>query len=276
MRIHGVEHHLYRWEVPGEQLPLIALHGFTGSGADFAPLAQRLGRTIVAPDLVGHGATGVPEDPWDMPRVVESVSRMIESLGWERYGVLGYSMGGRIGFSWATTRPKGLLALIGVGVNPGLSDASERAERVRADEALAERALSLGAESFLDEWSELPLMRTQRNIPEVWRTAMRESRGQHVAAGLAASLRGHGTGAMEPIWEHLSELQVPALLLAGERDEKFVSLGQKMAQRLSRGEFQVVEGAGHCAHLEALERFVECADRFLGVVDGGTERYPAC
>ncbi len=269
MKLHGVEHRLYRWDVPGEQLPLIALHGFTGSGTDFAPIAQRLGRTIVAPDLVGHGETGVPERPWSMAQVVESVSLMVDSLGWEKYGVLGYSMGARIGFSYAATRPPGLSALIGVGVSPGLSGAREREDRIRHDEALADRILTVGVQKFLEEWSEMPLIRTQSNIPVLWRSAMDEARQKHVAEGLAASLRGHGAGAMEPIWSQLSECGLPALLMAGSRDEKFVSLGERMAQLLVGGEFQVIEGVGHCAHLEAVEVVVERIHEFLGVVDNG-------
>ena len=38
---------------------MVALHGFTGSGADFDPLAARLEIPVFAPDLLGHG--GAPD-----------------------------------------------------------------------------------------------------------------------------------------------------------------------------------------------------------------------
>ena len=44
-----------------------------------------------------------------------------------------------------------------------------------------------------------------------------------MAGGLAASRRLAGTGAQEPLWYRLAELEMPVLLVAGERDEKFAA-----------------------------------------------------
>ena len=62
---------------------------------------------------------------------------------------------------------------------------------------------------------------------------------------LAAVLRGVGTGTMEPLWDRLGELTMPATVLAGERDAKFMALGERLAGALPRGELVIVEGAGH-------------------------------
>jgi 2-succinyl-6-hydroxy-2,4-cyclohexadiene-1-carboxylate synthase len=50
---------------------------------------------------------------------------------------------------------------------------------------------------------------------------------------------------MAPLWEHLATLTMPAAILAGAGDPKFVALGERLAAALPNAEFVVVEGAGH-------------------------------
>jgi pimeloyl-ACP methyl ester carboxylesterase len=75
-------------------------------------------------------------------------------------------------------------------------------------------------------------------------------RRRNTAAGLAASLRGTGTGTQEPLWDRLAEIGAPTLVLAGERDTKFRALAARLAAGIPGATFAVVPGAGHTAHLE--------------------------
>src|SRR5207244_419732 len=68
---------------------------------------------------------------------------------------------------------------------------------------------------------------------------------------LAAVLRGLGTGTMEPLWDRLQTVRMPALVVAGERDTKFRALGERLAAALPDARLEVVPGAGHAVHLEA-------------------------
>ena len=82
-------------------------------------------------------------------------------------------------------------------------------------------------------------------------------------AGLAKSLRGMGTGAMEPVWERLPEIPVPALLLAGERDGKFTALARQMSELLPNATTRIVPGAYHVPHVEAPAAFVSAVADFF-------------
>jgi pimeloyl-ACP methyl ester carboxylesterase len=66
---------------------------------------------------------------------------------------------------------------------------------------------------------------------------------------LACVLRGIGTGEMAPLWNRLAGLQMPVMVLAGERDAKFQALGRQMVEPLVNAELVVVPG-GHCLPLE--------------------------
>ncbi len=231
---------------------LLALHGFTGTGHDFAPLVTQLERQIAAPNLVGHGLLPAPEDvaEYAMERVVWRLEATLNELKLGRVPVLGYSMGGRAALQFALGAPERVEALILVGATPGFRDDGERAARVAADEALADRIEAIGTAAFADEWSRTPIIATQARIPSPWREWMTQRRSEHAAHGLANSLRGMGTGAMTPVWDRLAELDVPTLLITGADDPKFTAIARDMMGLLPRGSHVVLRGVGHCAHLE--------------------------
>src|SRR5215216_6298791 len=70
------------------------------------------------------------------------------------------------------------------------------------------------------------------------------------APGLAAALRGLGTGVMPSLWERLAELEPPVELVVGERDVKFRAIAERMEPLLRDARLHVVAGAGHAVHLE--------------------------
>jgi 2-succinyl-6-hydroxy-2,4-cyclohexadiene-1-carboxylate synthase len=98
-----------------------------------------------------------------------------------------------------------------------------------------------------------------------------EERRANTVAGLAASLRLMGTGTQQPLWTRLRELTMPALLVVGEHDEKFTALAHRMAAAWGAGaaKVAVIEGAGHAAHLERPDAFLDTVTPFL---DDGDHR----
>jgi 2-succinyl-6-hydroxy-2,4-cyclohexadiene-1-carboxylate synthase len=235
--------------------PIVLVHGFTQTGASWAPLRPHLRRMLaaypapseasggpvpelVAIDLPGHGSRS--DVHLDLPHTA--------ALLGEEYGpatYVGYSLGGRVCLHLALDRPDLVERLVLVGATPGITDEAERTARRAQDEALAEEVERDGVEAFLERWLSLPLFAT---LPAA--AAGREARLGNTAEGLAASLRLAGTGTQTPLWDRLGELRMPVLALAGSLDEKFSAIGRAMADRIRRGMFVGVAGAGHAAHLE--------------------------
>lgn len=56
---------------------------------------------------------------------------------------------------------------------------------------------------------------------------------------------------MAALWDRLGELELPAVVVAGERDAKFVALGRRLAAELPRAALTIVPAAGHALPLEA-------------------------
>jgi 2-succinyl-6-hydroxy-2,4-cyclohexadiene-1-carboxylate synthase len=227
---------------------LLLLHGFTQTRQSWrrtiAALDGRYTRTV-APDLPGHGQL-TERRPVSLAATLAYLAALVDVphvLG-------GYSMGGRIALHAALARPRLVERLVLVGAGPGLAEEAERTARRTADEALADRIEAIGVEAFAEEWAALPLWEGQ---PERVRAAAHADRLRNSAGGLAEALRGLGTGALPSLWDRLGELAMPVTLVAGERDEKFRAVAERMASRLPRADVVVVPGAGHAPQLERPE-----------------------
>lgn len=261
----GLAFHVDRY---GIGPPVVLLHGFTGSRTTWKPLVRVLEDeyTTLSVDLVGHGSSGSPEaiDRYRMRRAVDDLAALVRTIGFERATWLGYSLGGRVALQVAAHHPEVVSALVLEGATPGLADAEERAARVRADEALADRIERDGLDWFVDHWGALPLWDSQRDtLTPAQREALREQRLTQRVIGLANSLRGMGTGAQEPVHDRLPATDVPALLVTGTLDRKFTEIAREMAQALPAATIRGIDGAGHAAHLERPDEFNAAVLDFL-------------
>ena len=225
---------------------LVLLHGFTQTRQSWRRTIGALGgrRRALAPDLPGHGHAAA------RPASFPACTGYVRALGGERFALVGYSMGGRIALHAALALGDRVDRLVLVGASPGIADPAERAARRASDEALADRIEAIGVEAFAREWAALPLWEGQ---PERVAAAAHADRLRNTPSGLAAALRGLGTGVMEPLWDALPSLAVPVTLAVGERDEKFRVIAERMAGALPRADVVVIPGVGHAAQLEAPE-----------------------
>ncbi|WP_460416064.1 alpha/beta hydrolase [Pseudomonas sp. microsymbiont 2] len=119
---------------PADGLPVIALHGWLDNANSFARLAPLLrGLRIVALDLAGHGYS--EHRPvgagYTLADYAHDVLRVAEQLGWQRFGLLGHSLGAIISVQLAGALPERVshLALID-GVIPSTSAEQNAAERL--------------------------------------------------------------------------------------------------------------------------------------------------
>ena len=226
---------------------LVLVHGFTQTGRSWGPIAADLARDheVVCVDAPGHG--GSSDVTADLPSGAELLGR-----AGGRAVYIGYSMGGRLALHLALARPDLVQGLVLIGATAGIEGAQERAARRAGDEQLAAELERDGLAAFLERWLAKPLF---ASLPPD--AARLDDRLRNTAAGLASSLRLAGTGTQRPLWAHLSELSMPVLVVAGERDDKFAAIGSRMTDAIGpRATFARVPGAGHACHLEQPDEFL--------------------
>jgi 2-succinyl-6-hydroxy-2,4-cyclohexadiene-1-carboxylate synthase len=228
---------------------LVLLHGFTQTGRSWSPVLAALGEGTykpVAPDIRGHGAAGARR-PIGFEEVVQDV---LEAAGDGPFTLAGYSQGGRVALHVALQVPDRVRRLVLISTTAGIEGDEARAARRAADEVLAARMEGQGIEVAARAWAAQALFGGQ--TPGVAAPA-HEDRLRNRPADLAAALRGIGTGQMASLWGRLGELTMPAAVVVGERDAKFVGLGRRLADELPDATFTIVPGAGHALPLEAPE-----------------------
>lgn len=227
---------------------IVLVHGFTQTATTWDDVARQLVDEVelVRVDLPGHGGSA------DARLSFEETAAALGEVG-GRATYVGYSMGGRLCLRLALDRPDLVTALVLLGASPGVADPTERAERRRSEKRLIVDILDSGDVGFLHGALAQPAFETARPRPtdlEVRRT--------NPPDGLAAALEALGTGGQTPLWDRLGDLTMPTLLVAGERDAKFVDIARRMDTVTGPNvQTAFVPEAGHAVHLDQPSACVE-------------------
>jgi pimeloyl-ACP methyl ester carboxylesterase len=108
--------------------PLLLLHGFFGSPAEFQQLFAGLSESfhVVCPALPGFGLSVADYEP-SLADVAASCASLMAALGYERYAVHGSDLGASIAAQLARTAPERVAALHVTGIASLPTDADELA-----------------------------------------------------------------------------------------------------------------------------------------------------
>lgn len=255
---------------------LLLLHGFTGAKEDFTEYLDRLGAEgwhAVAPDHRGHGESSKPpqESDYSISILADDAVALVDSLGWERFAVLGHSMGGYVAQRIAMGAPQRLTALVLMDtghdrvadLDPNLVEAAVSIVRTNGIDALAD--ILAGRESPLDTPAHRRLMRERPGYVEFEDYKFRSS-----AAPLYVSLGRELVETTEDTIEDLAKLprDLPVLVIVGEQDKPFVGPSRRMADTIPGASLAVIPDAGHSPQFESPDAWWTALGGFLSGVPG--------
>jgi pimeloyl-ACP methyl ester carboxylesterase len=120
MRLHVVEH--------GVGPAIVFIHGMGTSTASWTECMGHLAPThrVVALDLLGHGASPVPDDPAEYTRdgALDDIDQLLATL--PPAVLVGHSLGGYLSLAHAATRPGVARGIVVINTGPGFRDAEKR------------------------------------------------------------------------------------------------------------------------------------------------------
>jgi pimeloyl-ACP methyl ester carboxylesterase len=108
--------------VIGKGRPLLLLNGFAATSEDWHPsFLDRLGscNRLVLVNNRGIGGSSDDGQPFDIPKLADDAAQVIETLGFKRASILGWSMGGFIAQALAVKRPDRIDKLILLSTDSG-------------------------------------------------------------------------------------------------------------------------------------------------------------
>jgi pimeloyl-ACP methyl ester carboxylesterase len=259
-------------EAGAGQRPLLLVHGFTGGKEDFTPWLELLaqdGWHAVAPDLRGHGASSKPasESEYSFKIMAEDMLALTDALGWDRFVLLGHSMGGMIAQVMAIAAASRLDGLI-------LMDTSHGALH-NLDPELVQAAVSIVREQGIDTLAEVLADRQGPLSTPAHQRLLASQAGY--AEFCDRKLRATSAGlyaAMAPAFltaaDRLDDLRalprpLPVLVLVGEQDTPFLAASRRMAETLD-GVLEVIPDAGHSPQFENSASWWQALTTFLAKV----------
>ena len=221
---------------------ILLVHGFASSVESswarngWLDLLADAGRTVIAPDLLGHGAAPKPHDPGEYDAMEDLVRARLAGTG--PVDVVGFSMGARVALLIEADHPGtfGRIVLGGLGNNLFERDYDPEPEAL-AIEGKAE-ALDPLLRAFVSVASTSP------NDPGALAACLRRAHRNVVAGDLAA-------------------VACPVLVVVGDRDELVLPV-EPLVEAIPGAQLVTLRGVDHLGTMKGFG-FLEAAFDFLGI-----------
>jgi pimeloyl-ACP methyl ester carboxylesterase len=267
--LHG---HRVSYRTAGHGPVLLLLHGIANSSETWEPVTPLLQRhfTLVAPDLLGHGASATPRGDYSLGAHATGVRDIVTALGYDHVTVVGHSLGGGIAMQFAYQFPERCERLVLVS-SGGLG----------REVHLLLRAAALPGADWLLPWLTSPRLHgAGRTVGALLRRGHVSAPGddQEVLARGFASLGNAGArhaflqtlrAVVEPAGQRvgagdrLGLAVMPTLIVWGERDSIIpVSHGIAAQEAIPASRLVVFPDAGHMPHHHDPRRFADTLTTF--------------
>lgn len=271
LRLHG---HEVAYRQAGDDGPvLLLIHGITGNAGTWDRVVGDLARDfrVVAPDLLGHGASAKPRGDYSLGAYASGLRDLLIALGHDSATIVGHSLGGGVAMQLAYQHPELCERLVLV-CSGGLG---------RAVHPILRSAALPGS-----EWV-LPVLASERVVGAASRVGRLlggirlrpDTDVQEMALGMAtlgdlearrAFLHTVG-GIIDPGGQRVDATDrlylakgVPTLIMWGERDSIIpVRHGRRAHEQIEGSRLEVFPQAGHYPHRDEPLRFVRVLRDFL-------------
>lgn len=253
--------------------PFLLLHGFTGAKEDFSEWLDRLagaGWHAVAPDHRGHGASSKPDglDAYSFSILATDARGLADALGWDRFALLGHSMGGYVAQRVALADPARLRGLVLMdtghraveGIDPSLVALAGQLARESGMAALA--AVMAERQSPLDTAANQRVLKERPGYAEFGERKFLDSSPWMFEAMMTELLTAEDT------LEDLAALSPapPTLVIVGEQDTPFLDPSKRMADAVPGGRLAVIPDAGHSPQFESPDTWWQVLSAFLDAI----------
>jgi pimeloyl-ACP methyl ester carboxylesterase len=246
---------------PRDGLPVVLLHGFTGTGQDWRPQIDSLAAKyrVIVPDLRGHGRSDNPagRSAMNHRQFARDIEAMCDQLDITRGIFFGESTGSMLQLSLAIARPD-LVAASVLAAATFYWSAELRT-------SMASHTPDELARTWFPDPAAFEAFRAAHTAlgPDHWRMVI----GDFIA------VFSHDHAQDFPLESELASIEAPVLIVHGDRDHHFApEVACRLYRLLPRAELCVLPNTGHWPPAEQPAAFnlltTQFLDRVLGVATG--------
>jgi pimeloyl-ACP methyl ester carboxylesterase len=246
---------------------LVLLHGYTGHARSWDVFAEAMSQRyrVLALDQRGHGQTDwAPPTAYDTSEMVTDLSAFVAALGLSKLALLGLSMGGLVSIGYAGKRPAELARLVIVDIAPEID--VEGLKRIQAG-VVRPDVFASREDAFARAREDNPIPPADHLRYRVDYSLMRRADGRYTFR-YDRALRDpknprQGIPAEEG-WRLVSKINVPTLLIRGERSDILsAAVAKRMAAAIADCRLVEVAGSGHPVPLDKPDEFLAAVRTFL-------------
>lgn len=245
--------------------PVVLVHGYTGDVSDWrhqvAALAPR--HRVLVMDHRGHGRSSAPADraSYTIERMADDVEALARHAGFERYHLVGHSMGGMVAQEIALRAPERLLTLTLEDTGPDFP-----VGRVEAIRELFAARIALGEREGMAAVAALPLPPPPPHMPPERVVEERERLARMAVDGFAGAW--HALCRFAPPRERVRGIRTPTLVVMGELDRMVAEGSKWLADNIPGAELETIPEAGHSPQFERPDLFAAALRRHFARAAG--------
>ena len=237
--------------------PVLLVHGFTANRNEVADLIDPLaagGWHVVAPDLRGHGRSDHPSaaGAYSFEILAADVVALADHLSWQRFALVGHSMGGAVAQLIALDQPGRLTGLVLASTFHGpvqgiTMDLVELGQWVVRTSGMSGLADALAARRAENPASTAAFERLQEARPGYAEESRRRLEATSPDMWMAMAPRFVD---QPDRLDRLAGLDVPTAVIVGELDSTMYEDCVRVAETIPGAELTVIPGVGHVPQLE--------------------------
>jgi len=241
------------YAVEGNGPGVMLLHSLGGSLAMWETTVEALKAdfSVAAFDAQGHGRSS-GNKPFTMERFAADAMALADRLGFQRFHVVGLSMGGRAAMRMAIHWPERVASLVAADTSAGGSGGADRLAAVRR------RITEVGHDAFAREYTQSRLMPQTpasvvarfaedvcRTLPDVYMTTLGAIVGEDLSG-------------------EVGRIRTRTLVVVGANDVSTPpDAARELAAAIPHAGLEIIADANHLANLDQPESFNTAVARFL-------------
>ncbi|MBI3127970.1 MAG: alpha/beta fold hydrolase [Candidatus Tectomicrobia bacterium] len=244
----------------GSGAPLLLLHGFSLDRTMWDAQVEALARSyrLIVPDLRGLGATENPGVQISIEQMADDAAGLLMALDIPAAAVAGFSMGGYVLAQMAVRHPLKVRAAAFVCTRAGADNEEQQKARLANMRFIDDEGSEAFASKFVPMLFSSAYLASGAGGPGKHRRAIASQLPRNLCALLDAMRQ------REDMTPRLGEIRVPCAVVAGEKDQLVpVQAMRELHEGLADSAFDVIEGSGHMAPVEAPDRVSFALDQLM-------------
>lgn len=253
-----------------EQNRVVFLHGLMAFSANWRKIANKIEDQYqcLIYDQRGHGRSFKPDSGYSPEILAEDLNKMTDELGWQKFHLVGHSMGARVAIVFASKYPSKVKSLTIEDIGPNaVGDSYKYYENmlniVPTPFVSKEEVQNFFERDFLKKFTP---SEDSKVLITFLKANLEEKQNGHYDWKFSkkAIIEIVREGHLKDRWLEVSSFKMPVLLVRGERSHLLTSeVFEKMLQVNPQINGVEIKDAGHWVHYEKYQEFTDELRKFL-------------